>query len=347
MFKRSGATQPPKRIARVYAGGHSSFAIDEAGVPWFWGANNWSQGGLKNPNKTDVMILTPTPVLGLPPIAQIASSDHHTLFLTRDGDVYSTGRGDDGRLGHGDLETCETPKRIEMLSALPHSDKVVSVSCGEAHSLVVTQLGRIYSFGYGDLLQLGNGVEEDVVAPLAVTCAPFDTEGGFGRRVLHASGGSQHSLFLTVKRSSKSAFADDAPVAAAAAPAPVAQAKKITSLAELRQTGGWECDSCLLYNKDSLTVCPACEAPKPGTALSNKPTFNFGGASSAAPAEGAAAAPAFSFGAAPAAAAATSADAAAAPAAAVSVPTGGFSFGSGAISFGSAPITFGAQPAKE
>jgi len=37
-FKRSGGVAPPKKLTAVYAGGHSTFALDEQGTAWFWGS---------------------------------------------------------------------------------------------------------------------------------------------------------------------------------------------------------------------------------------------------------------------------------------------------------------------
>lgn len=43
-------------------------------------------------------------------VRQIACGSGHTVVLTIDGEVYTWGRGDDGRLGHGDngwkVRTC-------------------------------------------------------------------------------------------------------------------------------------------------------------------------------------------------------------------------------------------------
>ena len=182
-----------------------------------------SQGGRSNPDKDDLTIRVPTPVPGLPQLAKVAAAEHHSLFLTHDGHVYSVGRGEDGRLGHGDLKNYETATRIAALSNLPHGDRVVDIAAGECHSLVWTAQGRLYTFGYGDLLQLGQGVEQDEAAPVLLTSQQIDEggEGGFGRKVVQAGGGSQHSVILTVARTQPApwAAAKAAPAAAAAAAA--------------------------------------------------------------------------------------------------------------------------------
>lgn len=318
--------------------------------------------GLKNPSPNDLMVLTPTPVPGLPPLAKIACATHHSLFLTRAGQVYSTGRGEDGRLGHDDMKNYEQPTLIQALASLPYGDVVVDVNCGECHSFCVTKEGRVYSFGYGDLLQLGNGVEEDVGVPTVVTAPEFDSlPHAHGRRVLQAAGGAQHSIFLAVKRKEKVPWA--AELAAGASEAKVAKKaaspKKVTNLSSFLPTSGWECDACLVQNKDSAKVCEACETPRGGVgapapasgsvfgagaaAGSSAPTtfgtpsFSFGAPADVAAAGG------VSFCAAPAAAAGGFSFGGAAPAAvaAPAAAAGGFSFGGAAPAAGG--FTFGAS----
>lgn len=46
-----------------------------------------------------------------------------------------------------------TPKVLEYFSDVP----IVQASCGEAHSLLLDQWGRVFSFGWHQLGQLGVG----------------------------------------------------------------------------------------------------------------------------------------------------------------------------------------------
>ena len=48
-------------------------------------------------------------------VIQIVMSKFHTVFLTRNGQVYTCGFGIDGRLGHGDEEILMAPKMIDCL----------------------------------------------------------------------------------------------------------------------------------------------------------------------------------------------------------------------------------------
>jgi len=198
-FKRTAAHAGPIHIARVYAGGSSSFAVTTEGRVFSWGPNNYGQTG--HGEVANVMV--PTIIPDLPPIASIAAAIHHSVFLTRDGRVYTVGKNEDGRLGLGHTNNTNT---ITEIQGLP---RITQIAAGEAHTLLVTEQGQLFTFGYGDLLQLGNGEEEDINTPTKVDSQQLDKE---QRIVIQAAGGSQHSLILA--RKSESAAPAAAPVAA-------------------------------------------------------------------------------------------------------------------------------------
>lgn len=79
-----------------------------------------------------------------------ACSYHHTVFLCGDGTLFSCGRNDSGQLGHGDTADKKTPQAI--LSAPKH---VVSISCGQFHTVASTAQGVVYACGKNDYGQLG------------------------------------------------------------------------------------------------------------------------------------------------------------------------------------------------
>ena len=49
------------------------------------------------------------------------------------GDVYSWGRGDDGRLGHGDNNWKYVPRHVKILGG----ERIVFVNCGSYHTAAV------------------------------------------------------------------------------------------------------------------------------------------------------------------------------------------------------------------
>jgi len=219
-FKKTGKTAKPRSMTKVFAGGHTSFAVSEEGKVWVWGPNNYFQCGVPNKGK-DLSVLVPTCIETIPDRAvKVSSSVHHGVVLCEGGKVYSFGRGDYGRLGHGDDAIKETPTVIAALlpSALPkqngEEDSVVDVSCGEVHTLVCTKFGKIFSFGSGDLMQLGNGEEEDEKVPYLLQGQQV-----VDRIVTQVGAGSQHSVCLAREKN-----APAPPAASAAADSSAADA---------------------------------------------------------------------------------------------------------------------------
>ena len=73
-------------------------------------------------------------------ISQVSvnSGGKHCLCLSADGEVYSWGEGDDGKLGHGSKTGADRPRVVEAL----RGRDVVAISCGGAHSAAVTAAGN-------------------------------------------------------------------------------------------------------------------------------------------------------------------------------------------------------------
>lgn len=88
--------------------------------------------------------------------------DHHVVALSDDGVVYTLGRGDDGCLGvldptsGGATKETDEPLRVDALDG----KSVAMVGTGANCSFAITADGHLYSWGFGENLQLGNGEEQ-------------------------------------------------------------------------------------------------------------------------------------------------------------------------------------------
>jgi alpha-tubulin suppressor-like RCC1 family protein len=88
------------------------------------------------------------------------------MALSRDGHVYAWGEATVGQLGLDD--TRDLPKNTEGKSYQPYptrvealsNKKIVAISCGETHTLALTDNGHLYSFGSNICGQLGQYVSE-------------------------------------------------------------------------------------------------------------------------------------------------------------------------------------------
>ena len=73
-----------------------------------------------------------------------AGSDH-TVFLTKKGAVYICGIDSDGQQGNGEGVTQTIPRIVLGL----HKELITQIACGGGHTLTLTQVGQVYSWGRG------------------------------------------------------------------------------------------------------------------------------------------------------------------------------------------------------
>lgn len=66
------------------------------------------------------------------------------------------GYGKYGRLGHGNEENYENPKRIEVFDKLlQNGEYICNISCGGDHTVCYTNYNTIYSWGQNKHKQCG------------------------------------------------------------------------------------------------------------------------------------------------------------------------------------------------
>lgn len=119
-------------------------------------------------------------------VRQIACGSGHTVVLTTEGEVYTWGRGDDGRLGHGDNGWKYVPRNAQSLSG----QVMVQVTCGSYHTAAVAVNGDLYTWGGGMYGKLGHGTENGHSTPKRV-------EGLVGLSVQQIACGSRHTAVIT------------------------------------------------------------------------------------------------------------------------------------------------------
>jgi alpha-tubulin suppressor-like RCC1 family protein len=74
---------------------------------------------------------------------EVACGDHHTVALSRNGEVHTWGNGMFGQLGHGDNNSTNIPTRVESLLC---GVTVIKVNCGEYHTAVITKEGVLLTW---------------------------------------------------------------------------------------------------------------------------------------------------------------------------------------------------------
>lgn len=158
------------KICQIAGGDGHTAAVTVHGKLYSWGASACGQLGhcdtAQMPKDVEGYPYQPVPLLvsSLQDvcIVQIACGDAHTVALSREGLLYSWGGGGCGQLGHSetskmpkDEDGCPyqlTPRVVEHLR--PHV--VATVACGKAHSIAVSERGRMFTWGAGACGQLGH-----------------------------------------------------------------------------------------------------------------------------------------------------------------------------------------------
>lgn len=102
-------------------------------------------------------VLSPTCVSSLlsVQIEAVAAGLWHTVCISSGGDVYAFGGNQFGQLGTGSDQAEALPMLLDAPSIENVNAKIVS--CGARHSAIVTDDGKIFSWGWNKYGQLGLG----------------------------------------------------------------------------------------------------------------------------------------------------------------------------------------------
>ncbi|CAI4233274.1 unnamed protein product [Auanema sp. JU1783] len=139
-----------EKITFISCGGHHSVAISEKGEVFTWGMNSSGQLGLGDTNNQDTPKMVP---LYNRLIISAACGHNSTVVLSQSGDVYAWGFNGNGQIGSGCTYNQLIPFHIESLSK---SGPIIQIVCGYAHTLALSDQGKLYVWGSNSCGQLGN-----------------------------------------------------------------------------------------------------------------------------------------------------------------------------------------------
>lgn len=108
---------------------------------------------------------------------EVSCGAQHTLVVDVAGKVFGCGSNEHGQLGNGTKSAAETA----LVPATGLLEKVGQVAAGHAHSLILTESGKVLATGFNHKGQLGNGTRHSESVPIEI-----DTQGVRFRSV-HAS----------------------------------------------------------------------------------------------------------------------------------------------------------------
>jgi len=174
-------------VSQIACGSRHTAVITSTGALYTWGDK---ENGVAGHGDTEGHQYTPKLLerLAGKRVVQLSACGFHTGCLTDAAEVFTWGEGKFGRLGHGAERNCHSPRLVEVLLG----KKPRQVACGGFHTAVITDDGKMYTFGGGEHGQLGHGDKVNKTKPTIVQAL----EGIF---VSQITCGWSHSVALTAK----------------------------------------------------------------------------------------------------------------------------------------------------
>ncbi|KAJ7695045.1 RCC1/BLIP-II [Mycena rosella] len=191
------------KATSVHTSAHGCHCVvlDVDGVAWLFGRNGSCALGV--PNTIDAISesaprrLTASD-LGAPATTKFvhaACGRHHTLLVGSDGQLWSAGINTVGQCGHPVSPDVPTFKIVSV------KERIVKATAGISFSAVLTDSGKVYTFGSGEKGQLGNGKTGERIITgnklaFDIVTQPTQVEGIDNRKIVQISAGQQHCIAL-------------------------------------------------------------------------------------------------------------------------------------------------------
>ncbi|XP_040012787.1 probable E3 ubiquitin-protein ligase HERC1 isoform X3 [Xiphias gladius] len=173
-----------KKVSSSKGSDGHTLAITVEGEVFSWGDGEYGKLGHGNSATQKYPKIIQGPLLGKIVVC-VSAGYRHSAAVTNDGELYTWGEGDFGRLGHSDSQSRNVPTLVKDVSG------VGQVACGSSHTIAVAQDGHtVWSFGGGDNGKLGHGDTNRVYRPKVI-------EALHGFIIRKVCAGSQSSLALT------------------------------------------------------------------------------------------------------------------------------------------------------
>jgi len=172
-------------VCSVHCGSWHSAAITESGKIFLWGKNAFGQLGDGAVRTRNHPIINQT-LREVGKVRTCALGGDHSLVVMVGNLVYSFGRGDKGQLGLPKIDeyhpeeprlrdpNVDGPKGTYKIQPTPSeivdltNSNICQVAAGDMHSLALSVVGEIWSFGASEFGQLGHGNIVDIRLPTPI-----------------------------------------------------------------------------------------------------------------------------------------------------------------------------------
>ncbi|CAK4634491.1 unnamed protein product [Aphanomyces euteiches] len=144
-------------IVDISCGVHHTIAIDKQGrmYAWGYGGTSMSENALGLGPSTGKNVTLPTLIETFIDdgvrMQAVDCGDSHTVALSADGEIWTWGLGDNGRLGNGELISLDYPEPVEYFDTM----NCVAIAAGRSFTMALSEDGRVFGWGKNNHFQLG------------------------------------------------------------------------------------------------------------------------------------------------------------------------------------------------
>ena len=168
-------------VVSVVAGSAHTLVKMSSGIVYAWGSNNFGQLGVETLQQ---MISIPTkvtiPERSMERITCIAGGAYHSVAISDYGKVYVWGWNYFGQIAHEQSYRNSLNEPIMIHELVPEwsTDKPISLSAGDYHTVIGTKSGKVYTWGRNNYGQLAREGFDDLKPTLVELFPPAVFHGG-------------------------------------------------------------------------------------------------------------------------------------------------------------------------
>ncbi|KAF5270348.1 hypothetical protein FQR65_LT05536 [Abscondita terminalis] len=167
------------------SGDAQTLCITDDDNVWSWGDGDYGKLGRGGSDGCKVpMKIESLAGLG---VIKVECGSQFSVALTRSGSIYTWGKGDYHRLGHGTDEHVRRPRKVAELQG----KRIISIATGSLHCVACSDEGEVFTWGDNDEGQLGDGTTNAIQRPRLVTMLQ-------GKKITNVACGSAHTLAWSI-----------------------------------------------------------------------------------------------------------------------------------------------------
>lgn len=190
--------QPGETVVSTALGYKHILAFTSQNRLFGWGYNSYGQvgNGIVTAQSTPVDITSGIYFSDGEDIQAISAGNAHSALITTFGAIYTWGYNLYGQLGDGTTTFKNTPTNItlQFQFELEFNETINAVSLTDNSTLVTTSNGRVYSWGYNNKGQVGDGTNYNRPTPVEITSYFNLLEGDF---ISFITSGCNHNGAIT------------------------------------------------------------------------------------------------------------------------------------------------------